>query len=87
MPSFSTIFQAVCQAHGISTHQEEPQVFTRIRNDIVHRFKYNPDTTLPTAWRYKEKPTWAIHFFTASFIDDLILQLFGLRRARPSPTT
>jgi len=77
-PAFRDNLRAVCRSHGITLDEDELKIFHQIRNDIVHRFKYNRRTKLPKEWQGGDKQT-AIHFFTAAFIEKIVLQLFGLK--------
>ena len=76
--SFRSTFIAVCDLHFIRVLASDLKLFTRIRNDAVHRLTHDLSIPLPDEWTIPEQPQAAIHFFAAAFVDSVILQLFGL---------
>jgi hypothetical protein len=77
--SFRDTLAAVCNLHGITLPTEDVALFSRIRNAIVHRFDYDHTIPLPSQWGMSHHPQAAVHFFTAAFVDRIILHPFGLR--------
>jgi hypothetical protein len=79
--SFRDTLEAVFRIHHVAVPLEDVALFTKIRNAIVHRFDYDYDIKLPNQWEIPENPQAAQHYFTAAFVDRIMLQLFGLRPA------
>jgi hypothetical protein len=78
LSTFRDTLVAVCKRHHIMVSPSEMKLFTRIRNDIVHRFSYDLSVPLPGSRAMPGLEQAAIHFFAATFVDRIILQLFGL---------
>lgn len=75
---FRDLLAAVCQHHNVTVQPADLTLFNRIRDNIVHRFSYDPAIELPSAWSMPNQHQVSQHFFAASFVDRIILQLFGL---------
>lgn len=75
---FKDILTEVCKHHKITVDPSDLRVFKDIRNNIVHRFSYDPNVELTSAWNMPKEHQIAQHFFVAWFVDRIILQLFGV---------
>ena len=76
--SFRNILAEVCQWHNVGVNSNDLMLFKNIRDNIVHRFSYDPDMSLPSEWNIHNRHQVSQHFFAAWFVDRIILQLFGL---------
>ena len=75
---FRDILADVCQHHSVRVQPSDLTLFKSIRDNIVHRFGYDPATRLPSEWSIPNRHQVSQHFFAAWFVDQIILQLFGL---------
>ncbi|HTP85347.1 MAG TPA: hypothetical protein VMJ34_00290, partial [Bryobacteraceae bacterium] len=80
---FADKLQEVCKAHRIEMERQDLVTFKKIRNAIVHSFDYDSKVKLPNEWQVLDSPQTAQHFFVATFVDRIILQLFGLAAYLP----
>lgn len=76
--SFRDILANVCEHHGLRVQPNDLTLFKSIRDNIVHRFSYDPAIRLPSEWSIPNQHQVSQHFFAAWFVDQIILQLFGL---------
>lgn len=75
---FRDVLADVCQHHNVSVQPSDLTLFKSIRDNIVHRFSYDPAMRLPSEWSMPNQHQVSQHFFAAWFVDRIILQLFGV---------
>ena len=78
LSSFKETLVAVCNRHQITVSKSDLGSFSRIRNDMVHRLRYDLSIQLPAPWDMLDRQQVALHYFVADFVDRIVLQLFGL---------
>lgn len=75
---FRDLLAEVCEHHNVTVQPLDLKLFKSIRDNIVHRFSYDPEIKLPSEWSILNEHQVSQHSFAAWFVDRIILQLFGI---------
>jgi hypothetical protein len=76
--AFADLLGSTLAVHNIREPEQTLKMFARVRNGIIHRFTYPSDISGPRDdGKLGLGQKWQ-HFFASSFVDRLVLRLFGL---------
>src|SRR5208283_5230013 len=69
---FKAVLSDVCARHQVDLAPPHLDLFAKIRNNIVHRLKYDLKLNLPGGSNIPDHPQAAQHYFAARFVDRIV---------------